>query len=106
MNTEGRQVFAWRPFAFHTMGQGSGPQGLSSFHPAPPHRTRARRAGHTLQCPGRLCGWAPRATYKRLHLPFGSSLADFFVRGKERPTFSPMKRKKFGPVTLRIAWSR
>ncbi|WP_418481683.1 hypothetical protein, partial [Dysosmobacter sp.] len=41
----------WRPFRFHTMGRGAEPQGLFSFHPAPPHCTRARRAGQIRAVP-------------------------------------------------------
>nr|DAO33938.1 MAG TPA: hypothetical protein [Caudoviricetes sp.] len=52
---KGRQgVRTWRPFCFHTMGRGAEPQGLFSFHPAPPHCTRARRAGPNTLCPGPL----------------------------------------------------
>nr|DAM70974.1 MAG TPA: hypothetical protein [Caudoviricetes sp.]DAS86076.1 MAG TPA: hypothetical protein [Caudoviricetes sp.] len=37
------------------MGRGAEPQGLFSFHPAPPHCTRAQRAGPTPVALGRSC---------------------------------------------------
>lgn len=104
---KGRQgVRTWRPFRFHTMGRGAEPQGLFSFHPAPPHCTRARRAGPDPGgAQGLLCRWGGPGRPGKSPLPCLGPSRKINLCGASEVRLFSTKNQKFSGV-FRYAFSK